>query len=326
MKSIQELKSEGTDRELHWLVNDIVETELPQIVEALQICSNLITFNTPQKPDLHMERGPSITLPVSSGQLEAVKGTIVRDGLFVTKMSLFIKDKGFKNLSKLALVRPMLLGQLAESQEAIEDALELIVKASSIFDDTPVGGGSPRLHSSAHNELLSIFSELQRKLKTAKTCLQLPTDPRLVFPLNVAKESLFDSKLDNVAIDIYVNQAEVCVDLKDLYRVTDKPWADIDPKTGKSHVDTIRDGISAGAAPPNEKNVQNHVFAGLLKPKFEAHDYITRCVTYNKSVVMVNSKIEVSLADPILVSAFTKLDSLEYMVGRFVDNIKTLME
>lgn len=336
MTTILQLKTASLDRELHWLLQQVVKPELPQIIEALQICSNLILYNTPQHPDPanHIKRGPSVTLPVSSGKLEALKGIVVRDGAYITKMSVVLKDRNFNRvISRLNLTKPMLLPQIITAKQCIDAAITLMIQADSIFDGVPANADGSHSHVQQHIELILVFNELLRKLSTAKNCIQFPTDPEIVFPLHVAPPASFDPELPPMlALDIYISQAEICLDLKDLHKVTEKPWSDIDPETGKSYVDQVRDDISNGkqGRPPSpekdESGVLGNVFSHLLlRTRYEPHDYITRCVTYNGAVVMVNKKIEVLSPDPILVSAFTKLDLVEYIISSFMENIKKLL-
>lgn len=378
MTTVQELQAASRHQELHWLVDKIVRPELPHIIEALQICSNLILYNSPQHPDPenHIERGPSITLPVSSGKLEALKGIVVRDGAYITKMAVSLKDRSFNRvISRLHLTKPMLLQQIITAKRSIDAAIMLMVQADSIFDVEDRGEGNGETtenvpeepleagtglpeehkqdkdshthslsrssqvseatlagnHAQHHIRLISVFSELLKELQTAKNCLQLPTEPSLVFPLHVVPLLSFEPELPpQLALDVYVSQAEVCLDLKDLHRVTEKPWAEV-YEDGKSYVDRVRDKMSNGvddldSESTKDESVLGNVFSHLLlRPKYEPHDYITRCVTYNGAVVMVNKKIEVLSADPVLVSAFTKLDSVEYVVSSFMENIQKLL-
>lgn len=334
MATIEEVKHSSLDRELHWLLQHVVKPELPQVIEALQICSNLILYNSPQHPDPenHIERGPSITLPVSSGKLEALKGIVVRDGAYITNMSVALKDRNFsKVVNRLHLTKPLLLPQIITAKHSIDAAITLMVQADSLFDGVSADCDKSSSHLQHHVELISVFTEMLHELLTAKNCLQLPTDPELVFPLHVVPHLSFDPQLPELlALDAYISQAEICLDLKDIHRVTEKPWGDIDPSTGKSYVDKIRDDMSNGKnetpdlLEKDESNGLGH-FVSHLWHKYEPHDYITRCVTYNKSVVMINKKIEVLSADPVLVSAFTKLDSVEYVVSSFMENIKKIL-
>lgn len=336
MATIKELKNSSLDRELHWLLEHIVKPELPQVIEALQICSNLILYNSPQHPDPenHIERGPSITLPVSSGKLEALKGIVVRDGAYIKKLSVVLKDRNFnKVINRIYLTKPILLPQIITAKKSIDAAITLMVQADSLFDGVPADGNNSSTHLQHHVELISVFNELLRELLTAKNCLQLPTEPELVFPMHVVASQNFDPQLPPLlSLDAYISQAEICLDLKDLHRVTEKPWCEIDETTGKSYVDKIRDNMSNGKnetpdmVDTEDSGVLGNVFSHLLlRHKYEPQDYITRCVTYNNSVVMVNKKIEVLSADPILVSAFTKLDSVEYLVSSFMENIKKML-
>lgn len=336
-EQIKKIQHRTRDKDLHWLVELVVQPELPQLVEALQICCNLILYNSPQSPDKEKlaEKGPAVTLPVSSAKLEAVKGILVRDGAHITKMSVAIKDRQFNRaVSHLKLSKPILLKQIMAAKKAIEQSMVLLVQAESIFDDTLLEKCQEQ-HRVKHELLLDLFDGLLKELQVAKRALQLPTDPQLVFPLNITPPAHFEPPLNpHIALDLYISQAEVCLDLKDLHIVTEKPWCEIDPDSGKSYVDQVRDRMSEGKSEATDHQSRNkdkegvlsNVFGHLLlRHKYEAQDYITRCIAYNNQVVIVEHKLEVSSADPVLVSAFTKLDSVEYIVSSFMDNIKKLM-
>ncbi|OBA22977.1 hypothetical protein METBIDRAFT_76113 [Metschnikowia bicuspidata var. bicuspidata NRRL YB-4993] len=335
MGFISSTKARRLDAELHWLVTQIITPELPQLVEALRICSNLLLYNSPVHPDKaqRIERGPSITLPISLGKLDDLKGILVRDGAYITHMSVHLKERHFNRvLHKLVLKKPYLLAQIITAKRGIDRAVALLLQAASVFDENPNTYCDPQ----SHGVLMAVFAELLAELQTAKNSLQLPTQPELVFPLHRTDPAFFEPLLSpHIALDLYISQAEVCIDLKDLAAVHDRPWCEIDPVSGKSYVDTIRDQMSAGKADvsgphadeKSDRGLLGSVFSHLLlRPRHEPHDYIARCVTYNNLVVMVNKKIEVSSADPVLVSAFTKLDSVEHMVSSFLDNIRTLYQ
>ena len=46
--------------------------------------------------------------------------------------------------------------------------------------------------------------------------------------------------LDRIAVDFYLSQNQVCIDLKSLHRITEKPWCEIDAN-GKSFVDKLKE-------------------------------------------------------------------------------------
>ncbi|ODV77336.1 uncharacterized protein CANTADRAFT_91788 [Suhomyces tanzawaensis NRRL Y-17324] len=356
MTLLGERQHSQADQDLHWYTSNVVTPEFPQIIEALQICCNLLIFNSPQEPDEanRIERGPAIKLPFSTNKLEALKGIIVRDGQHVTKMSLAIRDSHFKTLHRLTLKEPILLAQIVTAKDSVEKAIAILRDLAKGDDCSTIG----------HQKLIESFSSLLHEIQIAKSSLQLPTDPSLVFPVNVTPLLAFEPELPpTVAIDLYISQAEVCVDLKSLHRVTERPWGDITP-TGLSYIDKIRDemklpsshttpgAISVAATPVRPASPLNvseiedrlnqltqssdrshegsRIFSNvishlLLKPKLEPIDYVTKCITYNNMVVMINKKIEVSSPDPVLVSAFTKLDSVEYLISSFLVNLECLL-
>lgn len=351
---VSEIQTDHADQELHWLISQVITPEFPQIIEALGICSNLILYNSPQHPDeqKRIERGPEIKLPVSSTKLEALKGIVVRDGAYITQMTVQLKESHFnKILNKMTLKKPVLLPQIIEAKKSINAAVGLIERASGeVLDDC----------DHQHTRLIAMFHEMLREIQIAKNSLQLPTNPELVFPLNVTPGSSFSPTLTpNIAVDLYISQAEVCVDLKYLHLVQDHPWCEIDSE-GKSYVDKLRDDMrlpsshasrastpavtqplniadieqkinqSTSTTPDGLRtqsnfvnNMWNHI---LLKPKHDPIDYITKCITYNNMVVMVVKKIEVSSPDPVLVSALTKLDSIEYLVSSFLENLQKVVD
>ncbi|KAF8004917.1 hypothetical protein HF325_000374 [Metschnikowia pulcherrima] len=326
MSLVEQIKHKSRDAELHWLVNRVITPELPHLVEALQICSNLLLYNSPSHPetDKSAERGPSITLAVSSGKSEDLKGILVRDGAYITKMNVQLKERHFTRvISRIIMKKPIHLPQIITAKMGIDAAVALIVQAMSVFDDPA------KSCENSHTILMSVFNDLLGELQRAKNSLQLPTDPKLVFPLHRLDPASFDPELPpHISLDIYISQAEVCVDLKDLRKVEEKPWCEID-NAGKSYVDKVRDSMSAGKTDIDLHSKERGLLGGVFTHftnKYEPQDYITRCSTYNGNVVMVNKKIEVSSADPVLLSAFTKLDSVEHMVSCFLDNIKTLFK
>lgn len=367
---VADIQHRQDDRELHWLVSLVILPEFPQIIEALKICSNLLMFNSPQQPDPSnkIQKGPAIKLPVSSGTQDNLKGIIVRDGAFVTEFTINVKDHYLnKVFHKLRLKEPVLLEQVINANSAIDAAIMLINQLSQFTDVEELD------HDVTHTKLIDEFQRLLSSIQTAKTNLQLPTDPALVFPEKVTHGQYFEPELPNtISIDFYLNQAEICVDLKSLSKVTEKPWGDIDPHTGQSYVDKVRDQMKlppssansirgtgqkflssevssvASATPsipsgkdenvgklfPEHDSHDNHEAGSffnnmmshiLLKPKHDAQDYITRCITYNQMVVMIKTKIEVSSEDPVLVSCFTKLDSIEYLITNFLHSLRNLV-
>lgn len=350
IENIKDIQTWSRHKELHWLVEEIVKPEFSRLIETLQICSNLLLYNSPQHPDPenHIKRGPSITLPVSSGKLDELKGIVVRDGAHITKVSVVLKERHFNRLvNRLSLVKPILLPQIITAKRSIDKSIEYIVQALSLLEVSPSHKDDDALAweielesetdievaQEAHLLLINVLTDLLKELQLAKNSLQLPTQPELVFPAHKIGAGTFEPDVaSNIAIDLYISQAEICIDLKDLHIVTEKPWCDIDDTTGKSYADQLREQILR-RKDVDTTEVDDKAEAGMLaliskflrKPRYETHDYIARCVTFDNQVVIVNKKLEVLSADPILVSAFTKLDSVEHMVSGFLENIRKLI-
>ncbi|CAK7900725.1 regulator of V-ATPase in vacuolar membrane protein 2 [[Candida] anglica] len=335
-------------RELHSLVTEIIMPEFDQIIETLNICANMLLYNSPQHPDpaKRIERGPPVKLPVSSSKSEMVKGIITRDGIYVTHLSVNLREAHFnRHIHRITLDQPILLPQLITAKESIDNAVLLLQNFNA---------------DQNHSDLCTSFENILEEVSRAKHSLQLPTDPSLVFPQHEIEAQWFRPSLPhNLALDMYINQAELCIDLKNLHRVTEEPWCHIDPQTGKSYVDTVRDEMKAGkpldsimeeldhrgsqggspsstprtaagsgsATPTHSGGAASGLAATLshlLKPKIDPMEYVTKCSTYANSVVMVTKKIEVSSPDPLLVSTSTKLDSLENIISCFLHNLKAV--
>lgn len=239
-----------------------------------------------------------------------------------------------KVIHKLCLKHPILLDQLLTTKKAIDNAIDIIQGFSNNNNQL----SSCHESSFPHSKLVLTFNQLLYHIKIAKQNLQLPLDPGLVFPENLTPSGYFDPELTpNLAIDMYINQTEVCIDVKKLDIITELPWCEI--TNGKSYVDQVRDEMKlepgASASPKklsdweslHSSSVMESMLTRLqLKPRYDPMDYITKCVTYNDMVVMVAGKVEVNSADPVILSTFTKLDSLEYLISSFLDNLNILAE
>ncbi|KAI5965383.1 RAV2 [Candida pseudojiufengensis] len=339
---VNQIQQDSNDKELHWLVSSIIIPEFQQIIETLKVVSNLILYNSPQHPNVEMgiERGPSIKLPLTSTTSNSnLNGIIIRDGLYILKFNAVIKDHYLnKYFNKLNLKKPILLNQLVNCKNSIDDSIELLNQLRTLNDTLNKEKHlSSENHKSYHKQLIISFENLLNKIQLAKTNLQLPIDPSIIFPQNIIDPTAFEPILPKlISIDFYINQAEICIDLKNLNQITEKPWSEI--HNGKSYVDLMRDEIKnnnnsqsndSGNSTPSttESNHESKRFFNLFKSnkQFDKNDYITRCITYNNMVVMINSKIEVSSEDPILVSCFTKLDSIEYLINNFLYSLNNLI-
>lgn len=339
--TVLSIQSTQNDKELHWYIINIILPDLPQIIETLQICSNLLMYNSPQEPDSKqcIEKGPSIKLPLSlTNQQDSVNGIITRDGPYITDLNLTVKNHYFnKHFHKLHLIKPMVLEQLVNVLNLIKDSIGILQNLQSIDKElTLLSEKEENEHTIKHDQLICDFKKLLVNIHDSKTNLQLPSDPNLVFPLQVTDGENFEPQLlDRIAVDFYLSQKPSLYDLKSLHRITEKPWCEIDAN-GKSFVDKLKEEmknkrLSIGDKSTSDAINQNNntnIFSNmmshlLLRHKYDTMDYITRCITYNNMVVVVNKKFEVSTEDPILISCFTKLDSLESIINGYISSLNS---
>lgn len=357
MATVQDIQIHSVEKELHWYIESVIIPELPQLIEALEICSNLLLYNTPQSinsPDF--KKGPSIKLPLTSNKSEILKGILIRDGPYVNQLSIALNQHNFnKIIHKLTLVKPIIMQQIITTNDAIIDSISVLNQFIDLIRNTK------DISHCSHETLIQLFNDILDKISVGKKNLQLPYNPNLVFPNNVTPIDYFTPSLPpNLTIDLYLNQAEICIDLKKLHIVTELPWSEI--TNGKSYVDKIRDEMKLPSIQTTDastissetpslthtpilkseplklseldsrlNNLQKHNFLNNMltslniKQKFEPMDYITKCITYNNMVVMVSTKIDVSSPDPILTSVYSKLDLIEYLLAQFLNNLDTIM-
>ncbi|EGV62060.1 RAVE (Rav1p, Rav2p, Skp1p) complex subunit [Yamadazyma tenuis] len=349
IQQIHDTQIANADKELHWYITSVIVPELPQLIETLDLCSNLLLYNTPQHPDPTQQilRGPPVKLPLTSNKSEILKGILIRDGPYIVQLSIMLHQSNFnKVIHKLDLIKPVLLHQIITAKKALDSSIDNLQQ----FIEMNQHGS--HLCDLNHNVLIDLFNKLLSNISISKQSLQIPLNPNLVFPNNVIQADFFRPELpSNIAIDLYLNQAEICIDLKKLHIINELPWSKIE--NGKSYVDNIREEMklpsiqttsgapSTAASTPQLKseplklsdldsklktlrdsNFLNNMLNSLnFKPKLDPVDYITKCVTFNDMVVMVNTKIDVSSPDPILTSVFTKLDSIEYLLSSFLQNL-----
>lgn len=365
-ETIRSLQLKRDDYELHWYIKSIITPDLFQVIETLQICKNLLLYNTPQAPNPKdcIEKGPPLKLPISlHNRTDSLNGIVIRDGPYLTELYLTIKNHYFnKYVHKLQLKVPIILEQIVNCLNSINDSINLLQDLQLLDKEVEHSGHK-------HTRLLETFEALLQHIHDAKINLQIPTDPNLVFPLKVTNTKDFEPELsDHITVDFYTCDNQISLDIKCLHKITEKPWSEID-SSGKSFVDKLRDdmklpsntssintiqtpSVRSSPVPQSqdeltpetvhpltiseiekkvqEKSTTNKNFLSnimthlLLRDKPKAMDYISRAITYNESVVMVNKKFEVSTDDPILISISSKLNHIEKKINKFNTNINSL--
>lgn len=218
----------------------------------------------------------------------------------------------------------MELTQIKQCQLLIIDSIEILQNFEKIKES--------RDHD--HNQFVSLFTDLKDKINLSKKLLQLPCDPGLVFPNNIPQYDVFDPVLPpNYTLDIYINQGNLCIDIKKLHVIHDEPWCRF--IGGRSFIDIVKEDLKMGRIKIQDlDNLEDlEVYKGLglntgfkWFKRFKPIDYVTKCITFNSMVVMIDKNIEMNTSDPILISVLTKLDTLDYLIRKYLDNLRVLVE
>lgn len=334
--TLQALQLEQNHIQLHWYLCYIIE-ELPQLIDTLTTCLELLS-----NPD-------SIKLAITS-KLDWLHGIVTRDGPFIKNMNLHMHHFKVPNLQ---LNQPFELTQIKHCQLCVINSIEKLSQFITLhqrlhqlpapeFTDLAPNGVPTSLvpevmdetiDEQNHAKLFALFKKLQENILEAKRLLQLPTDTQLIFPQHVPSYNNFIPPLSSeYSLDIYINQANLCIDFKRLHIIKDEPWCQV--KNGKSFVDKVKDDLKIGNL--NVNDLQDMSSLALKYPdievgsfswfkKFKPIDYVTKCITFNGMVTMIDKKVEVSLPDPILMSVLTKLDSLAYLINSYLTNLEMLI-
>lgn len=299
---IKDIQIIQNDTQLHWFL-DHISQDLSQISDTLNTCLRLLS-----NPD-------SIKLPITYNNL--LTGIIIRDGPFLKNLRI----NGFK-FKNLHITQPFELVQIKQCQLLIIDSIEILENFHNIKNQ-----------SHDHHKYVSLFTDLKDKINLSKQLLQLPCDPNLVFPNNIPNYDLFNPTLPtNFTMDIYINQGNLCIDFKKLHVIHDEPWCSF--INGKSFIDIVKEDLKLGKIKvqdlDNLEELKIYKDLGINSTftwfkKFKPIDYVTKCITFNSMVVMIDKNIEVNTSDPILISVLTKLDTLDYLITKYLDNLRMLV-
>ncbi|AQZ17338.1 RAV2 (YDR202C) [Zygosaccharomyces parabailii] len=150
-------------------------------------------------------------------------------------------------------------------------------------------------------------------------------------------EALSQTTHHEISLEIVLFKKELCVDFRNLTKVTKKPWCDIDPETGKSFSDKIKDQLTtdrsknlSSVLKENGVQIEQATFLNNLMSSFsaeittlpQAQNYLNRCVTFNDKVVIEIAKVALTTSDPFLISTSTKLSALENSVSNYFTNLE----
>lgn len=315
--------------EKRWLINEIVKPQLPNVIENIEKCLELLHSETVFK------------IPMSNGSEDdskaMVRGILSRqqsnivDFQALVKFPQFHKGKPiiYKMKGKEAHFKLLQLEEICRSLTTMKEILCHL----QLLDDV--------------EECVKMFGILLSKLTKAINMLENP--PRhLLFPDNnndavktmiQNPQVLCESTHHLVSIELVLFKNEVMIDFRNLLKVTKKPWNRIDEITGHSFVDNIRNQLRVQRN-LSIKSVMKQVGLQIEEPSLmgslmsrlnsndervtvaEAQEFLNRCVTFDGRVVMECERVSIRTSDPTLISVSSKLNGLATRLGTHYMNLK----
>lgn len=290
-----------------WLIEQIIKPELPNIIETLIKCIDLIV-------GVDM-----VKLPITSARTEQVKGVVTRIGTRIESLDIVLQLHSLSKKLNLKLVKPFELKQLRQLLDLITTnvtKVELLVEQKDL-------------------EIEDFTSHLKAIMENLIKCNGLLTKPSesLLFPkhkIDLTKlfkdeHNLLHHYQDRLTMDFFLLSNEISIEFKSLEEIKQHPWSEVD-SNGVSFIDKLRDDIkyhkTSLHAVLQKYDSNNNKLVNLLGlHKFSTNDYLTRGITFNNKVVIEVEKLVIHCQDPNLLSVGAKLNGLEHLVGKMFKNL-----
>ncbi|KOH01042.1 Rav2p [Saccharomyces eubayanus] len=305
--------------ECSWVIEEIVKPQLPNIIDNFSKCLEML------------ESDQIFKMPISNGipnenskqnDSPTVKGVITRQGEYIIDFHIIVKfpqfQRGKQVMFRMNTGLNFLLVQFSKIMTHLKSILEILNQLQLATDV---------------NEFGDKFDVAMELLNHSLALLQNP--PRdLVFPEdnNYAMKEMFqdcysicESTAHILGLELTLCKNELCIELRNLIKVTKKPWCEIDNRTGKSFCDDIRNQVtnerqknlskilSENGVQVQDSTLLNHLISSFQSEAItlpEAQELLRRGVTFDNRVVMECEKLIVSTSDPTLISISAKLNSL----------------
>lgn len=320
-----------------WLIKEIIKPELPNLIEHVEKCLELL---------LSSEK---FRMPLSKGNMEngepSIKGTITRQGASIVAFQAIIKLPEFHRGKQIALrmdpEQPFPLLQI----ESIINNLNLVV---SLLDELQQLTELQDLSKDGNDIFKEKLRTVLDRLTESITLLSNPPT-KLVFPHNgnsflkgMMHESyaMCESTHHLVSVELVLFKNEISLDIRNLKKVTKIPWSRYDPETGFSFADKVRDKLKRnrtekiteifmqeGLQIEQDSIINNLIssFSGSEKITLsQANDLLARCVTFDGRVFTESEKLSITTSDPTLISVSAKLNGLESRIGNHFSNLENI--
>ncbi|CCE62378.1 hypothetical protein TPHA_0C02250 [Tetrapisispora phaffii CBS 4417] len=327
-----------TETELKWLIDEIVKPELPNIIDNVEKCLDMLQSNEVFKMPITNNNGNNLQGKSNANNGPTIRGIISRQNEYIVGFQTIVTFPEFNKGKPIILkmepeASKFKLPQLVTTKDNLSDLLHTLEDSEIISDSS------------------SFISNMDKSLKLlAQSISLLETPPRnLIFPEignNVIKElfpsnhsSLFETPHHEISLELVLIKNELYIDFRNLVKVVKVPWCKVDPNTSLSFVDNIKEELKVDRR-KNLKDVlisrglqveESNLFNNLLISAFntekttlsEARNFLSRCITFNNKVVIEGEKIVATTSDPSLISLSSKLHSLESTIGNLYTNLNT---
>ncbi|CCK67949.1 Rav2p KNAG_0A02600 [Huiozyma naganishii CBS 8797] len=315
--------------EQRWLINEIIRPELPNIIDNVEKCvEGLYSDQTFKMPLSNSTAGNSVLGPT-------IKGIITRQGTNVLDFQIALSfpefKKGKPTIYRMNTGVKFSLYQLEYIGKNLQTILELL-EDLEIEEDT-------ELFLEKFRSVLSVITQSINVLENPPKNLIFPFDN------NFAMKQMFqgygelsESNHHEISLEIVLVKNELCIDFRNLEKVTKKPWCNIDLETKKSLVDKIKEALKVDRDKTLSETLRENdvhleepgLITNLMISTFnresttlqQAQAFIARCITYNGKVVIETEKISVTTSDPTLISITSKLSSIERSISNHFTNLE----
>ncbi|CAL9738247.1 regulator of V-ATPase in vacuolar membrane protein 2 [Monosporozyma servazzii] len=311
-----------------WLINEIIRPELPNIIDNVEKCIDMLFSDQVFK------------MPVSSGlntdtPSPSIRGMVTRCGADIIDFQMALHfpqfNKGKSTIYRMNSGQKYHLPQLDSIGKYLQQILQLL-------EDLEVEQDCP-----------TFINKFDRSLKLITQSINILQNPpqELMFPYNnnaIMKqmftnyEELCESTHHEVSLELVVFKNELNIDFRNLNKVTKKPWCEIDPNTGVSLVDKVRESLKSDRGKKLNEILQEHnihleeasLLNNLMISAFnkesttlqQAQEFIARCITFNGKVVTECEKLQITTSDPSLISITSKLNALEHTISNHFTNLE----
>lgn len=316
-------------KEQSWLIEEIIKPELPNILDNVEKC-------------LDMLHGDQIfKMPISSGasndnvNAPSVKGIVTRQGGYLLDFQAIVRfpefHKGKQILLRMNTNKKYPLSQIQCIESSLHEILESLEELQMVEENGKF--------IEKFGQVLNLLIQSMNLLQNPPRCLSFPDNDNFTMKeMFQDYSSICETSHHEMSLEIVLFKNELCVDFRNLIKVTKKPWCNIDEKTGKSFSDMIKDELTTDrsknlASVLKENGVQieqstliNNIMMSTFNTETttlpQAQNFLNRCVTFNNKVVIECEKLAMTTSDPSLISITSKLSALENSVSNYYTNLK----